>query len=1028
MKKNNLFSKINPVFALILAAYCALGIYGIKFYQYQINPDGISYIAIAEKYLAGNFADAVNGYWMPLYSWLLTPFLALGIFPLLAAKILALIIGMLTLIGARWLASRFALAELTKNILLLALIPLLIFFAFNRVTPDFLIASVLVFYLAAIFNPDYANGKYDHGLLCGALGSLAYLAKGYGLPFFLAHFFALNSLFYFTATARAEKKNVLKNFAGGLIVFFIISGPWIFLISQKYGRITFNTAAGYNYAVVESGNVFYNRALLAPPNATATSNWEDPAYFDVTRVINRGAAARTPAKAPRDTTNQSEDASKKIAAPKPDLKRTSNKFLALFKKTALLKRNLAPARAIFQAISGFSFIILLAAIWFCRPLRREKLRRSIFYALLTLAIYSSGYMLIAVEDRYFWIAAVLLMMIAAYFFDALLKLNNSLFHRAATVVMLAAVMFSFCKLPVDFLLRNKGMSRQFYELSQKLQREYAIHGNVASDRNWGPTLYLSYFNGYKYYGMPNYGRGGKSILQQLEENNIAYYFVWNDDPDFYSPFKEITGGQISGLRIYDLHERDHLARPREKNSVVNKNAGSIAAITPFSCCAARVPTAAFAHEPWAKAFRDTLRLELVETGEVSAVRSTFIDAPLLGSVDLQVIEIAPEGEPVDSGAVLVRFDPAILANTLGRERSELQASHIKLKSLRIENELKLSELQRYVDRAEYFLQLARMDLQVLQYASGTRRKQGELEVLKAELALKEARMNLKNGQVLQAPVEIQQELEVALAERTVSSLEEDLEHMTLRAPLPGMVVYLPDENGENPQLGKKIIMGQGVINLPDLSRMQVTFKVHARDAAKLQIGQKALVHLEAYPNRHFYAKLVSLSKIPALLEADSQVRVFDATVEIVPNQQGAAVLKPGTTAKVNLVLAEIPDAVLLPIRCVYEIDGAPVVFTEKSGAQPAPVTLGARNNYFISVEGLPADAKVAWEPATSEARPLGYAEFRRRQRRTMEDYETFFAEMAKRGITFDYDAAHRPAATPAQSTNGTNGAMKALQK
>ena len=587
MKKS--LSKINPVFALILAAYCGLGIYGIKFYQYQINPDGISYIAIAEKYLAGNFADAVNGYWMPLYSWLLAPFLALGIFPLLAVKILALIIGLPTLIGARWLASRFALAELTKNILLLALIPLMIFFAFNRISPDFLIVGVLIFYLAAVFDPNYANGKYAKGLLCGALGSLAYLAKGYGLPFFLTHFLIFNGLLYFTATARIEKKNVFKNFASGLIVFFIISGAWIFLISQKYGHLTFNTAAGYNYALLEAGDLFHNRALLAPPNATAASYWEDPSFVDVKRFANRQAAAR---KSPHDTANQSGEVSKKIAPPKNEANHIADKLLGLFKKTALLKRNLAPTLAIFSAISGFAFVILLAALWFCRPWRREKLRSSIFYALLTLAIYSFGYMLIAVEDRYFWIAAILLMMIAAHFFDALFKLKNSFLHGAATVAMSAVVMFSFWKAPADFLLHKKDTSRHHYKLSQKLKSEYDIHGNIASDLNWSRTLYLAYFNGYKYYGVTGHEGRDQSILRQLEENNIAYYFVWSDTSEFYVPFKEITGGQIHGLRIYNLQERDHLAAPGGEIGVKKKPAVRASALAPFSCCAGRLPASA----------------------------------------------------------------------------------------------------------------------------------------------------------------------------------------------------------------------------------------------------------------------------------------------------------------------------------------------------------------------------------------------------------------------------------------------------
>src|SRR5207245_3213715 len=39
--------------------------------RYSIEPDGISYLDIADKYLQRDWTGAVNAYWSPLYSWLL---------------------------------------------------------------------------------------------------------------------------------------------------------------------------------------------------------------------------------------------------------------------------------------------------------------------------------------------------------------------------------------------------------------------------------------------------------------------------------------------------------------------------------------------------------------------------------------------------------------------------------------------------------------------------------------------------------------------------------------------------------------------------------------------------------------------------------------------------------------------------------------------------------------------------------------------------------------------------------------------
>jgi len=40
-------------------------------WRFYIEPDGVSYIEIAHAYIQRDFANAVNAYWSPLYSWLL---------------------------------------------------------------------------------------------------------------------------------------------------------------------------------------------------------------------------------------------------------------------------------------------------------------------------------------------------------------------------------------------------------------------------------------------------------------------------------------------------------------------------------------------------------------------------------------------------------------------------------------------------------------------------------------------------------------------------------------------------------------------------------------------------------------------------------------------------------------------------------------------------------------------------------------------------------------------------------------------
>ncbi|QUV78790.1 hypothetical protein [Chloracidobacterium thermophilum] len=85
----------------ILLAYTALGLGLLAPYQFQINPDGIAYLDIAEKYARGDVWGAVNAYWSPLISWLTAGLRLLGLPPQVAIK-LVLLTGGAVALGGVW--------------------------------------------------------------------------------------------------------------------------------------------------------------------------------------------------------------------------------------------------------------------------------------------------------------------------------------------------------------------------------------------------------------------------------------------------------------------------------------------------------------------------------------------------------------------------------------------------------------------------------------------------------------------------------------------------------------------------------------------------------------------------------------------------------------------------------------------------------------------------------------------------------------------------------------------------------------
>jgi multidrug efflux pump subunit AcrA (membrane-fusion protein) len=434
-------------------------------------------------------------------------------------------------------------------------------------------------------------------------------------------------------------------------------------------------------------------------------------------------------------------------------------------------------------------------------------------------------------------------------------------------------------------------------------------------------------------------------------------------------------------------------------------------------------SAAMAQSPqWFKVRKDTLRVELTESGEVGAVRSTVIAAPHIWQLDLRIIDLALEGTTVDSGAVVARFDPSALLTQLNTRKTELDMNLATLQSVHAEHTAQMRELEREVEIAEYTLKLAEVQFEQLKFESAVRQENGQLEVLKAEISVKEAKTRLEAQKIINHSAEKKLQLTILQAQGAVNDLQRQMDQLVLRAPLSGMVVYHSDWDGSKPQLGGKIRPGRGVIDLPDLSRMQVKIPVHEVDAAKLKTEQEALITLEAFPSKTFRGRLLSVTRIASKKEPESQVRVFEAILEIVEKD---SLLKPGMTAQVRLQLELVPDAILVPAGCVFEQEGRAVVFTKKSPQKPVPVQFRGRNDFYVSVSGIETGTEVSWQAGTPSARPLGYAAFTQRTKPPASEREQFFSEMSRRHLTFDYEAFRN---SPPQPPGGAPGGMEAMFK
>lgn len=508
-----IFIKQNQDLSILLTVYSILAMIFITFFQYNVGGDGASYISIAHYYATGNWNDAINGYWSPLYSWLITPFLLSDYDPFQAviiSRAISLVTGFFTIIGVSRLAETFELDALVKRALLVSLLPIILFFALSQATPDLLVTCILLYYFTTIFNPKYPE-KLSNSALSGFFGGLGYLAKSYIFPFFLVHFSLFNLIHYF----RNRKSSVLKNFALGLAVFFVISGLWVGAISQKYDKLTIGTATDYNHEIVGpqyQEHPIYFLGLIQPPNEKGVSIWEEPSTIKL------------------------EDWS-------PFQSQEYFQF-----QLKVIWKNITRSIAFMEYFSLLSILILIVSLIIIFKTGSEKIRDNLIYLMTTILIYTGGYCLIFVEIRYLWPVCILLLVTGFYLLHSLHE--TRIINSKLKNVLLIILMVSFMVTPTIELVSYVSSDSQIPTLSINLKNDYQIIGNIASNEMWAETLCISYYLESRYFGLTK-NSSQASLEEELESNNIDYYFLWLAPDDLaLSNYQEITGNRIKNLKIY----------------------------------------------------------------------------------------------------------------------------------------------------------------------------------------------------------------------------------------------------------------------------------------------------------------------------------------------------------------------------------------------------------------------------------------------------------------------------------------------
>jgi HlyD family secretion protein len=204
-----------------------------------------------------------------------------------------------------------------------------------------------------------------------------------------------------------------------------------------------------------------------------------------------------------------------------------------------------------------------------------------------------------------------------------------------------------------------------------------------------------------------------------------------------------------------------------------------------------------------------------------------------------------------------------------------------------------------------------------------------------------AKQALDDAESRYLAAQAQVDLSKAQAMQTEARLEElriNLQNTSVVSPVDGFV------GKRNVDPGAMVSQNAPVASVVEISRMRLVANVVEKDLRMVNVGDPAIVEVDAYPGEKFRGRIARVAPV-----LDPATRTASMEVEI-PN--GDTRLKPGMYARVNLQVQDRKGVLLAPKAAVIDFEGKRGVWVA-DGNKPhfVAVSLGIEDPQRIEITG-----------------------------------------------------------------------------
>ena len=358
--------------------------------------------------------------------------------------------------------------------------------------------------------------------------------------------------------------------------------------------------------------------------------------------------------------------------------------------------------------------------------------------------------------------------------------------------------------------------------------------------------------------------------------------------------------------------------------------------------------------------RQDFRVIVRATGRLKAAVSFELGPPSIRDTwNYNLKWMAREGKRVKEGDTVLRFDGTELDEKLLTYGTNLEKTRQEREKEQRNLEIQLKQLHLDLVKAEGEVKKTAVELSVPEgLVSGI-----ELEQLRLsrELAVKRVghlRAKIVFEQQLVASKLDLLGVKIDRWQQLTSATEKAKASFTVKAPIDGVVIYVPKRGGERWEVGERVWMLAKVVEIADTSSLRVEAEVLEIDAARVHPGQVASVTIDAVPGSLLESEVVEVGRLVRERSVQDPSKVFDAYLPLASVDE--EVMRPGMSVQAQIEVELLEDRIVVPIGAVQLTDAGPSVrVLSAGGAKWRPVELGPRSGDRIVIEsGLEAGETV----------------------------------------------------------------------